>query len=170
MLSICCLRSSSLPWGHKDIGLYFFPETLMVHFLTYALNHLELILVCSARYRYIYVSRWMSTCPGNIFWMVQLSPLNWQTPLSCIKFLLMHGSVSKLSALWLFLCECHTNLVIIVLYYSLLFSKASLSPHASEGVSFFILIPLFFHKTFRISSFILKGCWDFFFLNIFIGV
>lgn len=120
--AICCLRSSSVPWGHRDIGLYFFPENLRFDFLTYALNHLESILVCSVRYRYIYVSRWISACPGNIFWRVQLSALNWQTPLSCIKFPLMHGSVSKLSAVWLFLCECHTNLV-IVLYYSLLFIK-----------------------------------------------
>ena len=69
VLSICCLRSSFLPWGHEDIGLYWFDC------LTYALNHLELILVCTVRLKYIPVSRWVSTCPSNISWMVQLFPL-----------------------------------------------------------------------------------------------
>ena len=160
VLSICCLKSSFLPWGHEDIGFYFFLATLRFDCLTDALNHLELILVCTVRFKYISLSRWVSTCPSNISWMVQLSPL--YPTNSSVTY---QVSINARICFWaLYPLIVSVWIPYQLRYYSFtlqfLFSKASLSPHTSERLSLF-LPPLASHRTFRISNFILKGCWDF---------
>lgn len=145
MLSICCLKSSFLPWGHEDIGLYFFLETLRFDCLTDALNHLELILVCTVRFKYIFLSRWVSTCPSNISWMVQLSP-----PYSANTTVTYQVSINARICFWaLYPLIVSVWIPYQLRYYSftfskasLLFSKASLSPHTSERLSL-LLSPWF---------------------------
>lgn len=55
VLAVCCLRNCFLPSGHRN-SVIFLSEYFKVWFSYYALNHLELTFVHSARCRWIFVS------------------------------------------------------------------------------------------------------------------